>query len=384
MLNRKQIGFVAQVVFAIALFVTTAHAAIPNPDVVELVKLGPRVAGTPAAEKASQYLVSQYRKAGYETEIQTFTYPKFTDLGSSLTVGGTSITTSAMIGSISGTVTAPLIAIPNLGRPEDYSGNVKGAIAVVRRGGMSFSEKIKHAANAGASAIVIVNNEKGSVKGSLTEPPKIPAVSLSQEQGTPLFTTSGSATLRVNTQLQAKARNVIARRTGVAQPSVIIGAHYDSVVGSPGANDNASGTAVILAIARQFANTPLASKIWFISFDGEEDGLQGAKAFVNSVKPEFLDRLKGMLNFDMVGVNEQLAIDGSEALKSFAKMPAENPRSYLMGSSDHAWFKTKNVPILFFYRGMEPNYHKPTDQKIEPRLIDATKDKAIAILKQIL
>jgi Zn-dependent M28 family amino/carboxypeptidase len=381
MLNRKRSGWFA--LLLVLLLSAIAHAASPNPDVMALVQLGPRVAGTAAAEKASQYLVTRYRQAGYETELQPFSYPKFTDLGSSLTLGDRTIEAVALNGSIPGTVTGTMVAIPNTGRPEDYAAVARGAIALVQRGGLSFSEKIQHAANAGAQAIVILNNQPGIVRGTLTETSKIPAVTLSQEQGK-LLTRSTSATLRVNTRLAVQARNVIAHRKGVTQPSLIIGAHFDSAVESPGANDNASGTAVLLAIARQFAQTPLAQKIWFISFDGEEDGLQGAKSFVQSVPPEFLQRLKGMVNFDMVGVNEQLAIEASSTLKSFAKLPPNNPPAYLMGSSDHAWFKTKQVPILFFYRGMEPNYHKPTDQAADPRLIQNTKDQAITVIKQIL
>ena len=60
-------------------------------DVQALVEFGPRVAGTPVMDKASSYLIQEYRKAGYVTEIQTFTYPKVEDLGSSLKAGNTTI-----------------------------------------------------------------------------------------------------------------------------------------------------------------------------------------------------------------------------------------------------------------------------------------------------
>ena len=81
-----------------------------------------------------------------------------------------------------------------------------------------------------------------------------------------------------------------------------LGAHYDSVSGSPGANDNASGTAVVLEIALKLSGTPLARQAWFVAFNGEEDDLHGSKAFVNSAKSQFLSELQGMLNFDMVGL----------------------------------------------------------------------------------
>ena len=76
-------------------------------DVRALVKLGPRVAGTKVMDRASTYLIEQYRKAGYVAEVQTFTYPKFEDLGSSLTVDGTTIKGQALNGSRSLKPTAP-------------------------------------------------------------------------------------------------------------------------------------------------------------------------------------------------------------------------------------------------------------------------------------
>lgn len=370
---------------------TPPNLIAPLTDVQALVGLGARVAGTAATETASQYLTNQYQKAGYETEIQTFTYPKFRDLGSTLVIGGQSLEGWAYNGSIAGQISGRLVAIPNDGQPSDFASvPVKGAIAIARRGGMTFSQKVKHASDAGAIAIVIVNNEPKNVRGTLTTQPAIPVIGLSGAEGDPLMnrarTTATIATLKVNTQKDAVARNVIAHLPGVAQPKLIVGAHYDSVPGSPGANDNASGTAVVLAIARQLSRSPLSQQIWFIAFDGEEDGLQGSQAFVNRATPQFLSNLKGMLNFDMVAVNPTLQMDGSLSLKSFTKVDEtmmKNP-ALRLGSSDHASFKSQNVPVLFFNRGYEPNYHSPNDKTITPKLLVETEEAALQSIKQIL
>ena len=71
---------------------------------------------------------------------------------------------------------------------------------------------------------------------------------------------------------------------GVTQPSLIVSGHYDSVVGSFGANDNASSTAVILNMAHTLVNTSLAEEIWFVAFDIEKDGLYGSEAFVDKLE----------------------------------------------------------------------------------------------------
>ncbi len=348
-----------------------------NADVQALVNFGPRVAGTPATEKASNYLLQEYRKAGYVAEIQTFSYPKFVDLGSNITIDGKVIAGKALNGSQSGKLTAPLVVVPNFGREGDYANvNVKGKVAIVKRGEIRFLEKAQNAANAGAVGLVVVNTKPGNLFGTLGGDAKIPVLALTDEAGKSLLevTTPRQVNLAVNTrQGNVTGRNVIARLPGVTQPKVILGGHYDSVVGSPGANDNASGTAVVLAIARKAAKTPLARQAWFMAFDGEEDGLHGSKAFVSSAKPEFLQGLKGMLNFDMVGVNDRLLVGGTESLTKLAK--STNPKIDTFGSrggSDHAPFASANVPVLFFYRGEDPNYHSPGDKNVDAKLLNET------------
>jgi len=361
-------------------------ASDASADVQALVQLGPRVAGTPTVDRASRYLIQQYRRAGYVTKIYTFTYPKFEDLGSSLTVNGRMMRGQALNGSMAGNATAPLVAVPNTGRSADFTAvNVKGAIAIVRRGEIRFLDKARNAAAAGAAGLVIVNNQPGNLYGTLGGEVNIPVLSLSSEQGNSLQQVQ-SASLAVNTrQHQVTGRNVVAHLPGVVQPRVILGGHYDSVAGSPGANDNASGTAVVLAIARQTASTPLGRQAWFIAFDGEEDGLHGSRAFVRQAEPQFLQGLKGMLNFDMVGVNNQLRVGGTKTLTTLVQAAA--PGVSIFGSysgSDHAPFASAGVPVLFFYRGQEPNYHKPSDRTVNSRLLDETAQVGLTVLQRLV
>ncbi len=366
----------------------TAQRAIA--DVRALVTLGPRVAGTPVMDKASAYLLEEYRKAGYVAQVQTFTYPKFRDLGSTLSVSGTMIEGRALNGSPAGNLNAPLITVPNAGRPADFTSvNVRGAIAIVQRGEIPFLQKAQNAASAGAVGLVIVNNESGNFFGTLGGTVSIPVLALPSEQGRLLLERTQpvppTARLNVNTrQGVVTGRNIVAHLEGVTQPSVLLGAHYDSVVGSPGANDNASGTAVVLDIARKLSRTPAARQAWFVSFDGEEDGLHGSRAFVRTASPQFLSGLKAMLNFDMVGVNDQLRVGGTPSLT--AQVKAANPSIQTFqsdGGSDHAPFAAAQVPILFFYRGQEPNYHTPNDQEVDPRLLDETAQVGLKVIEQL-
>lgn len=357
-------------------------------DAEALVALGPRVAGTPAAQQASRYLEAAFQQAGYLTEVQVFTYPRFVDRGSTLTVNNSALAGQALNGTIPGNVTAPLVAIPGVGRAEDFAQvDARGAIAIVQRGTIRFLEKANNAATAGASGLVIVNSQDDSFRAALGGEAAIPVLSLSGEAGRALLSGSISApvTLNVNAARESvTGRNVIARPAGVTQPDVLLGAHYDSVAGSPGANDNASGTAVLLDLARQLPS-PMSRRAWFVAFDGEEDGLQGSRAFVRQAAPEFLGQLRGMLNFDMVGVNDGLQVSGAAALTQLAAaVDAAIMTVGENGNSDHAAFAAANVPVLFFTRGMEPNYHSPRDRQVTAELLNQTTQIALALLNRLL
>jgi Zn-dependent M28 family amino/carboxypeptidase len=294
----------------------------------------------------------------------------------------------ALNGSLAGKLRAPLVAVPNVGRSADFASvDVRGAIAIVRRGEIRFLQKAQNAAAAGAVGLVIVNTESGNVSGTLGGATSIPVLALSGEQGKPLLVSEAGrasihrrssepleVSLNVNTrQGLITGRNVVAHLEGVTKPSVLLGAHYDSVVGSPGANDNASGTAVVLEIARHLSATPLARQVWFVAFDGEEDGLHGSRAFVKAAQPQFLSGLKAMLNFDMVGVNDQLRVGGASSLTALAKAADLEISTFQTDSgSDHAPFAAAGVPILFFYRGQEPSYHTSNDKQVDSRLLDET------------
>jgi aminopeptidase YwaD len=359
--------------------------------VQKLVQFGARVTGTPAAQQASQYLVEEFRKAGYRTELQPFTYPKFRDLGSTIRANGRTIAGQALNNSIAGQAVARVVIVPNAGRPEDFEPiNSKGAIALVRRGEIPFSQKAENAAKAGAIAVIIVNSDNSALQGTLIRPATIPAIGVSKREGESLFELFNSAqsitaTLNVNTQQQTvTGRNVIAYLPGVAQPRLLLGGHYDSVSGSPGANDNASGTAVVLETARRLANQPLARQVWFVAFDGEEDGLRGSRAFIDSVQPQFLSGLTAMFNFDMVGINDRLLIGGSNSLRSRVKQLNPSVTARGSASSDHASFAAKKVPVLFFYRGSDPNYHSPRDRSTHPKLLNDTIQAALESANQVL
>ncbi len=159
---------------------------------------------------------------------------------------------------------------------------------------------------------------------------------------------------------------------------MVIGAHYDHLgrVGGDiyhGADDNASGTAVVLGLARAFAAAGGAPRtLVFVLFSGEEMGLIGSGHYVrHPVRP--LERAAAMVNFDMVGRMRDgratvSGVESGDALRALVTAAAAgepllvlNYRESPFAPSDQARFYAAGVPVLFFTTGLHADYHRPTD-----------------------
>ncbi len=191
---------------------------------------------------------------------------------------------------------------------------------------------------------------------------------------------------------EAPAYNVIGVLEGsdrlLKNETIVIGAHYDHLgrggSGSlaqrsgeihHGADDNASGTAGMLELARMLTSQRPRPKrtIVFAGFGGEEEGLLGSNYYVNHpVMP--LANTVAMINMDMIGrmKDRKLVIGGVGTAKEWrdiiSKGTADSNRSFTLtlnedglGPSDHSSFYLKQVPVLFFWTGTHVDYHKPTD-----------------------
>jgi Zn-dependent M28 family amino/carboxypeptidase len=180
--------------------------------------------------------------------------------------------------------------------------------------------------------------------------------------------------------------NVAAYLPGETGEYVIIGAHYDhlglggqyslapSQTGTvhPGADDNASGTAGVIELARWFSKQPKQKRgILFLTFAGEELGLLGSAYYVDHpLLP--LDQAVAMINLDMIGrMRDKMYIGGSASGTTLRPMLQQMLPKYDLkvdysagaseGSSDHTSFTSKQVPALFFFSGLHADYHKPSD-----------------------
>lgn len=382
---RAALGLVAFALLALAQAFSLERM---QADLQALLAQGPRVAGTPAVAAAGEYLAAELRKVGYTVEFFPFTYSRTHDQGSSLQVGGVSFPVSSVAGSPGRRVEGPLVVVPGAGLAADFANlNLQNSIVLVRRGGIPGLEKARLAAQRGALGVILVTEEPSGTRFTFGGHSPIPGVTISSSDGEALFGLTGSWAVldaRIVTE-EVQGRNVIAKRG--QNPLAIVGAHYDSVPGSPGANDNASGTVTVLELARQLANSPLSERVWFMFFDGEEDGLWGSRRFVEQ-NLELVRGLKAMLNLDMVGVdvNGSLGIGGSQELRALADCNALQVAcgSAPGGGSDHVPFAQAGVPVLFFFRGLDPNYHRPTDTVADPLLMAQTGQLVQGILQRLL
>lgn len=188
---------------------------------------------------------------------------------------------------------------------------------------------------------------------------------------------------------KAEVKNVVAVLEGegpLAEETLILGAHYDHLgwggsgsmvpkerVVHNGADDNASGVAVLMEVARTLAlrREKLRRRVVFIAFTGEERGLLGSSHYVGSPLVP-IEKTVAMLNMDMVGRlrDDKLIVAGSGTAGRFAELLdkvnqsrglelTKTPSGY--GPSDHTVFYAKKIPVLHFFTGTHGQYHRPGD-----------------------
>lgn len=185
------------------------------------------------------------------------------------------------------------------------------------------------------------------------------------------------------------AQNVVALLPGsdrqLRDEYIVIGAHFDHLgrqtfgaldpragdVIRNGADDNASGTAAVLELARLLSRRPPKRSVIFANFSGEELGLLGSQFFVEH-SPVPLGKVVAMLNFDMVGRlrDDKLIVYGTGSAEELsAILDSANTALKLAiravpggaGPSDHASFYAKNIPVLHFFTDLHDDYHRATD-----------------------
>ena len=366
-----------------------------------------RLTGSKGEELAMQYLVQQYQQMGIEAKgtngyVQEFEIKegKQMDAATRLVVEDQILTIRKDYFPLpySANKSAqgkPAIALTEKGQPwffdlqdvlEDNQNNPHFDVE------NTIKQQAAHAVSKGATALFVYNssNRVDNIqfnKNDTSALLSIPVIYITKEGVKKYFADeSASYAVSVNVSLsekKRKARNVIAFLNNNAANTIIIGAHYDHLgYGEDksaldtfhaihnGADDNASGTAALLELARMLkTKAPANNNYLFIHFSGEELGLLGSKYWLENPTVKITPNY--MINMDMVGrydTSHKLTVGGygtspvwGEVWKGLSSNLIVKFDSTGSGPSDHASFYRANIPVQFFFTGSHPDYHKISD-----------------------
>jgi hypothetical protein len=255
-----------------------------------------------------------------------------------------------------------------------------------------IKDRVKVAEGKGAIGILLYNDDPTASDPKKNYTDKIARVSIPVAFVTNSEILSGAAgAMEISLEEDERvATNVIGYIDNQAESTVILGAHFDHLGygkhgGSlyrdgedaihNGADDNASGTAMLIELARNISSSELKNtNFLFIAFSGEEKGLLGANYFTKNPTIDLLSA-DYMINMDMVGrldtTEYNLAISGTGTSPTWANVLEEQVQPPLhivtsesgVGPSDHTSFYLSDIPVLHFFTGTHENYHKPSDDE---------------------
>ncbi len=337
-------------------------------------EMSPRESATDEEEAAAEYLAKELESLGYEVETQPFTFDRMAPERSLQLPDGETMIGIPLRMSGLGTISGSLVHV-GLAKDEDIpAGGLAGRIALIQRGEILFEEKVARVAEAGAGAAVIYNNFPGLFAGVMENQADIPAISLSGDNGERLLEMMSAGSLEVTISLEEKAyssRNLIAELPGDSGKDrvMVVGAHYDTTPNTQGANDNGSGVASLISIARELAqDPPEAFRMRFLLFGAEEVGLFGSQHYAANLDQDEVDSIVAMINIDVPGSGHSLQVIGDTLLTAEAVRYARENGILIMreqgldgATSDHAPFRERGVPVMFILADDLSRINSPRD-----------------------
>lgn len=381
-----------------------------------------REAGTPGERLAAEYIAAEFARLGLKPKgnmgsyLQAFTFqaPPVAGPKSSLQIGRNTLKAGEDFHpvsiSASGVARGKVVKVEfGIRAPEldydNYAGlKLEGNIAAMLIGSPDgihphskylahhdLKGRIAEAVKLGAVGVVLYNEDENAEAPSAelrakVQPLSVPVVFLSKADHHDLLIDGNPCVITTDIEREERtAYNVVGLLDNGVGRTTVVGAHYDHLgwgdEGSRhrgekaihnGADDNASGTAVLMQLARDMKAGQLAasSDHLFIAFSGEEKGLYGSNYWTkNSTYP--LDSINYMINLDMVGMLDSLGsigINGVGTSPSWSVVDSVKAgeltiKSTLggIGSSDHTSFYLQDIPAIHFFTGTHEHYHKPSD-----------------------
>jgi Zn-dependent M28 family amino/carboxypeptidase len=333
---------------------------------------GTRAAGTAGYSGSVRYVRDRLRAAGYRPRVVDFPFVEYRELRERLRQLSPSrgvlraeaidYSPSTPRGGLRGRV------VPAQGdgcEASDFQG-VRGSVALAQRGTCFIFVKARAAAAAGARALLVYSTEPGPLDATLGDPraSSIPVAAVHAAAARRL----ANAVVRldiVTRKRQSTSQNVIAETHPSAGRVLLVGAHLDSVVAGPGINDNGTGVAALLEIARLLPRIAPELSVRFGFWGAEEFGLVGSRAYAARVDAR---ELVGYLNFDMLGTRSpEYAVyaNGPYTARLLEYLRAAGVRattSDLAGRSDQHSFDQIDVPTGGVIAGLDRCYHAACDR----------------------
>lgn len=368
------------------------------------VDIGPRIGGTTSERAAANYIAGVLDDLGYQTTLQPFPVAdKFlAQLSSPAGLPGDLHwqAGASAHAALDTSVTGDVVDV-GAGAPENYPADVTGKVVLIDYVASQREQLVATAVARGAAAVVFLPADSTpprqaqafspTLPGSASAPVPIPVVGVAQSQKHRLreLLSTSRLTLTITTSAHRglTSYNVLAEWTKRPQPAdgpvVMVSAHYDSVIGSPGANDDGSGTALCLELARVLRGLPTEATVRFALWGSEEQGLIGSRYYVQHLPQAERDRILAVYQNDMVATSWDpatrywlLSFTGQANRATDEMIAAATRLGYdahlspvtQRGASDHQSFQEVGIAAAnFSWRPestpalLEPPYHSPED-----------------------
>ena len=330
--------------------------------------IGSRPVGSAGNQRAAEYIQEAFAALGLDVELQPFPCPIWKELRTRLDLVGVKLAAAANPFSPPGEVSAPAVILSTLAELEaailsDCIGVLHGELV---QGGLSnrhaayFPERDRRVLQLleekKPAGIVTVSAKTGEFERILHDwDLAIPSVTVPAEVGLTLLERPGQMlNLRIESQSEpGEFFNVVASQPGRRAEKLLLCAHFDTKHGSPGADDNASGVAVLLALAERLAGRELPAALEWVAFNGEEAGGLGDVVYIQQRQDEF-GQLLAAINMDGVGsylgATSVTGLACSTAMQEAAQaLVREHPGATWVDpwyESNHNTFWPRSVPSL--------------------------------------
>ncbi len=369
------------------------------------VEIGPRYGGSQANHRAADYIVQQFTTAKLVVERQKFTCPNWTDSGTQLWLNGQTLPAVSNTFSPPCDVTATAVPVSTLAELE--AAELAGRIAVLygrlsqstlsAKSWFLISDEEKHLIELleakQPAALITVQQRSGDLERIIEDQDfLIPSATVNAEVGLKLLQApEATLHLQINTSsTPGYSENIVGRTVAGGPEKVVLCAHYDTKVDTPGACDNGSGTAVLLTMAQTLSQHTFPFTLEFVAFSNEEYLPLGDDEYVQCAEDTF-EQIIAAINIDgvgqTIGSNSLAIFSSSEPFQQqIASLLKRHPGVVKVDpwpASNHYTFFSRDVPsIALSSTGHIYNIHLRSD-RID--LISATKlAEVVAIVRDIV